>query len=129
MDPVGDSLLARLIGLELASVVFVRDYLQLDFDGPRLSCYVWPTIDADGITRSLGDPGYRDTLCALISQTVVSTQEAVGTGLVLRFAIGALSIHPTPEELEGPEIAMLAGFPDRAWGVWRPGENTFADLE
>ncbi|WP_040807634.1 hypothetical protein [Nocardia concava] len=129
MDPVEDSLLGRLIGLELASVVFVRDYLQLDFDGPRLTCYVWPTIEADGITRSLGDSGYRDSLCALISQTVVSTEEAVGAGLVLGFAIGTLSIHPTPEELEGPEIAMLAGFPDRAWDLWRPGEDTFSDLE
>ncbi|MFE2997054.1 hypothetical protein ACFXG4_18810 [Nocardia sp. NPDC059246] len=115
------------MGLELASVVFVRDYLQLDFDGPRLSCYVWPTIDADGTTRSLGDAGYRDTLCAFINQTVVSTDEAVGTGLLLRFAIGTLSIHPALEELEG-EIAMLSGFSDM-WGVWRPGEGTFADLE
>ncbi|MGW5112130.1 hypothetical protein [Nocardia sp. NPDC004123] len=127
MDPLGDSLLARLVGLELASVVFVRDYLQLDFDGPRLSCYVWPTIDADGITRSLGDAGYRDTLCALISQTVVSIDEAVGTGLLLRFAIGALSIHPALEELGGPEIAVLSGFSDM-WAVWRPGEGTFAGL-
>ncbi|MET8428952.1 hypothetical protein [Nocardia sp. NPDC004860] len=80
MDPLGDSLLARLVGLELASVVFVRDYLQLDFDGPRLSCYVWPIIDADGTTRSLGDAGYRDTLCALIGQTVVSIDEALAPG-------------------------------------------------
>ncbi|MGW5106674.1 hypothetical protein [Nocardia sp. NPDC004123] len=129
MDPLGDSLLARLVGLELASVVFVRDYLQFDFDGPRLTCYVWPTVHADGITRSLGDAGYRDALCAFISQTVVSTKEAVGLGLVVRFGIGAVSIHPALEELTGPEIAMISGFPDRSWDVWRPGEDVFADLE
>lgn len=129
MDPLEDSLLARLIGLELASVVFVRDYVQLDFDGPRLTCFVWPTVEVGGATSSFGAAGYRDALCAFISQTVLSTDEAVGTGLVLRFAIGAVTVHPTPGELEGPEIAMLSGFSDQAWDLWRPGEHTFADLE
>ncbi|MGW4246962.1 hypothetical protein [Nocardia sp. NPDC004722] len=118
-----------MIDLELASVVFVRDYVQLDFDGPRLSCFVWPTVDIGGASRSLGYAGYRDALCSFISQPVASTEEAVGTGLVLRFAMGAVTIHPTPDELRGPEIAMISGFADKSWGVWRPGEDTFADLE
>ncbi|MFE3193695.1 hypothetical protein ACFXHA_32165 [Nocardia sp. NPDC059240] len=117
-----------MIGLELASVVFVRNYVQLDFDGPRLTCFVWPTVEIGGAARSLGDSGYRDALCAFISQTVTSVDEAVGTGLVLRFALGAVTIDPTPDEVEGPEIAMLAGFPDEAWDLWRPGENIFADM-
>jgi len=28
-----------LVGLDLSAVVFVRDYLQLQFDGPGLSIY------------------------------------------------------------------------------------------
>jgi hypothetical protein len=39
-----DSLLAALVGKELASVIFVRDYVELDFDGPRLSMFVWPVV-------------------------------------------------------------------------------------
>lgn len=130
MDPVEESLLARLVGLEVASVAFVRDYLELEFgSGARLFCYAWPTVEVGGTTRFFGDVGYRDALCALIDQVVLSTEEAVGIGLLVRFGVGALSIHPTLDELEGPEIAMLSGFADQALEVWRPGEHTFADLE
>ncbi|WP_107657385.1 hypothetical protein [Nocardia suismassiliense] len=127
MNAPKDSLLIRLIGLELVAVVFVRDYLQLHFDGPRLTSYVWPTVHVGGSSLYLGDVGYRDALCAFINQTVVSTEEAVGRGLLLRFATSALSIHPKSAELTGPEIAMLDGFSNMC-DVWRPGEDTFADL-
>lgn len=122
-----DSLLASLRGLELESVVFVRDYVQLDFGGPRLTCFSWPAIGRDGSTLRIEDVGYRDALCAFINETVVSTDDAVGIGLVLGFESGLLSIHPTIDEA-GPEIAMLSGFDDERWDVWRPGEYTFVDL-
>lgn len=109
-------------------MVFVRDYVQLTFDGPVLSCYVWPTINTSGGGLRFQDAGYRDALCGFIGQPVVSTKEAVGSGLLLRFEAGSLSIHPASDELEGPEIAMLSGFSDM-WAIWRPGEDTFADLD
>ncbi|MGW4125844.1 hypothetical protein [Nocardia sp. NPDC004711] len=59
----------------------------------------------------------------------MSTEDAVGVGLVLRFETGTLSVDPTAEELEGPEIAMLRGFNDNSWDVWRPGEYTFIELQ
>ncbi|WP_433672291.1 hypothetical protein ACQP06_11975 [Nocardia sp. CA-136227] len=118
-----DSLLARLCGLELASVVFVRDYVQLDFDGPRLTCWVWPKIGSGETVLHIGDTGYRDSLCAFIDQTVVSTEDAAGDGLVLRFEKGTLSLDATADKLEGPEIAMLSGFADESWDVWRPGDG------
>lgn len=56
-----------------------------------------------------------------------SGPEHVGSGLLLRFATGTLSIHPKLAELAGPEMAILDGFPDIC-DVGRPGEDTFADL-
>ncbi|GIH89928.1 hypothetical protein ACFFMN_11990 [Planobispora siamensis] len=121
-----DSLLSALIGQELGSVVFVRDYLQLDFDGPRLTLFVWPQVSVDSTVHSMGDPGYRDTLCALIGHTVLTTAESPDAGLVVGFGRGSVTLKPEPSHLEGLEIAMLGGFTDREdWMVWRPDEYPF----
>jgi hypothetical protein len=61
-----------------------RDYVQLIFE----------------------DPGYRDSLCFFIDQSVVGAEEAHFSGLVLRFNQGTLELNPSAEELVGPEIAM-----------------------
>ncbi|MBG0825956.1 hypothetical protein HS048_35380 [Planomonospora sp. ID91781] len=125
-----DSLLSALIGQELGSVVFVRDYVQLDFDGPRFTLFVWPQVSLDSAVRVMGDPGYRDALCALIGHTVLATTENPEAGLVVDFGRGSVTVKPQPAHLEGPEIAMLSGFTDREdWMVWRPQEYPFDDLE
>jgi len=127
---VADSLLEALVEEELGSVVFVMDYLQLDFGNARFSVYVWPTVSIGGVSRGFGDPGYRDALCALITHEVIDTGESSETGLVIRFGLGEVVIKPQPTDLSGPEIAMLQvhenSFRDASWTVWRPGEDVFA---
>ncbi|WP_199486538.1 hypothetical protein [Actinomadura logoneensis] len=121
-----DSLLLALIGQEMTSVIFVRDYLQLDFDGPRLSLFVWPQVTTDAQARQIGDPGYRDSLCSLIGHPVRAIDENPGTGLALHFDSGSIVANPDPSQLEGPEIAMLNGIAgSTGWMVWRPGEFPF----
>ncbi|MER7005789.1 hypothetical protein ABT297_22480 [Dactylosporangium sp. NPDC000555] len=121
-----DSLLRALIGEDLAEVIFVRDYVQLGFDGPRLSLFVWPRVTLGSTVREIGESGYRDALCDLIGHFVVDVEESSASGLVLNFDIGSVTVKPTPPELIGPEIAMLSGFVDRPdWMVWRPGEEPF----
>ncbi|SNS74062.1 hypothetical protein SAMN05216276_10159 [Streptosporangium subroseum] len=121
-----DSLLSALIGEEMSSVIFIRDYVQLDFDGPKLSLFSWPQIAVDSTVRLMGDPGYRDTLCALIGHAVLAATEDTDTGLVVDFGLGSVVVKPEPSQVEGPEIALLMGFTDRAdWMVWRPGEYPF----
>jgi hypothetical protein len=44
----------------------------------------------------------------------LAMHEETGVGLVLEFEEGTLRIHPQREELDGPEIALLAGFEDLA---------------
>lgn len=41
---------------------------------------------------------------------------------------GWIALHPSVDELVGPEIGMLSGFDDGHWMVWRPGEDSFEDL-
>ncbi|MEU4447433.1 hypothetical protein AB0K14_29090 [Actinosynnema sp. NPDC050801] len=130
---VPNELLGRLVGSRLYSVQFVYDYVQLHFDAPDhglpvLTCDVMPTVTVIGGPHTDGRPGYADALRSLISAAVVATQEATGTGLRIELDNGTLSLHPTPAELEGPEIATLTGFTDGRWMCWRPGEDSFEDL-
>jgi hypothetical protein len=106
------SLLADLVGEELASVIFVRDYVQLDVDGQRLSLYVWPGVATDGDVRHLGDPVYRDALCRLIGRVVTSTEESREAGLVIHLGAYSVTVKPKANEVAGPEIAMLQGIVD-----------------
>ena len=125
---VPNALLGRLVGLELGAVAFIRDYVELNFDGPLLTCEVWPTVGIGESVLGIRNPGYRDALCSFIGQAVAATAEATGQGLSVAFSQGSISLHPSWDELVGPEIAMLSGFADRAWMVWRPGEDSFEDL-
>ncbi len=128
---MSDSLLAALDEEELGSVVFVMDYVQLDFSAARFTAYVWPTVTiGDDATLRFGDRGYRDALCAFITHEVLSTEESPEGGLVIRFGMGEIVTNPEPTDLGGPEIAMLQvhadSFRNEAWEVWRPGEDVFA---
>lgn len=97
----------ELVGESLESVVFVMDYVQLDFNGSRFSAYVWPTVTIGTTQRDFGDQGYRDALCTFITHEVTAAEERAGVGLVIQFALGSIVTNPEPGELTGPEIAML----------------------
>lgn len=128
-----DSPLSRLQGSELAQVWFVRDYLQLIFEGePKhwsLQCYAWPAVQREGRRVGFGETGYRDDLCDLIGSVMVSGTESESAGLSIVFDEGSLTLNPATAELVGPEIAMLhvLGEPGD-WMVWRPGEKPFLHL-
>jgi hypothetical protein len=79
------SILEKLKGREVSSVSFVRDYLQLDFDGPYLNLFVWPQVLRNGTTFDFSNPGYRDALCELIGQTVVGIFEENGQDVASLF--------------------------------------------
>jgi len=123
--------LGRLVTKTLSSVIFVGDYVQFDFNGPRLSAFVWPQVDAAGQTSRFGDPGYRDALVSLISRDVTEVEDSPTHGLVLMFGgDAALMINPELDDLQGPEIAMLQMNDDEgAWEIWRPGEGSFTDRD
>jgi hypothetical protein len=111
----------------------LNDYLQIRFDGPReggpivLNCYVWPTVTTPERTWREPDVGYADAVRRLAPGTVRSTTEATGVGIQLELDTGTVTIHPELKEVY-VEIAEIQGFADRAWMVWRPGEDSFEDL-
>ncbi len=118
---MGDSLMELLVEEELGSVVFVMDYLQLDFSNARFTAYVWPAVATGEVLVRFGDRGYRDMLCAFIAHEVTSVEESAEAGLVIRFGLGEIVTNPAPTDVAGPEIAQLQvhadAFREPAWMV------------
>ncbi len=86
---IGTRELPGLAAAELSAVVFVSDYIQLQFDGPVLTAFTLPTVVCRSVVRRCDDAGYRDALCTQIGKTVssaVATEEAID----ISFADGSL---------------------------------------
>ena len=88
------SLVAAVIGDELAGVWFVMDYLQLQFQSRMATFYSWPMVRSGGDHLEFGQPGYRDFLCSLIGQRVVDADVYLDEGVVLSFSEGELVVAP-----------------------------------
>ena len=96
--------LRELRGRQLSSVEFVQDYVQLKFDGPRLSAYVLPVVALNGKRLRHDGAGYRDELCARIGRTVLDADFRDGEALSLRFDDGAvIEISVRDKDYAGPE--------------------------
>jgi hypothetical protein len=118
----GNSIEEKLKGCDLSAVTFVRDYLQLQFDGssasPRLNCYVWPRVTASETTVTYSMPGYRDVLCGQIDKVVAGVAIEVDVIFRIFFADGSIiEMSLLPDDRTGPEALELqdgkGGF-----GVW-----------
>lgn len=101
--------LSSLTGEQLSSVTFVADYVQLDFNGPRLTAFSSPIVEVDGIRHRFPAPGSRDALCSLIQQFVSHADAQDGRSIELTFDSGArLSISLEADAYEGPEAATFS---------------------
>jgi hypothetical protein len=117
--PVADQ-----VGEELAFVTFVRDYVQLSFDGPPLNLYVWPRIHREATVLKRPDAGYTDALIGLINTPLAAVDELLDYGLVLDFADGTrLTVPLDGTELVGSEVAEYVDKRPERWMVGRPGDE------
>lgn len=83
--------LETLVGQELAGVLFIRDYVELHFDGPVLRILGDLNIGPDDQSVVVPEPGSRDALCRSIGHEVVDAQitpqeirVSFSSGLVVR---------------------------------------------
>ena len=110
--------LRQLEGEQLSSVEFVRDYLQLRFDGPTLTVTSALEVRAEGHRARMGEPGFRDLLCQRIAETVRFVRVAQGGELLLRFDSGSeISISLRMEDALGGEAVHFFDFEHGEWGV------------
>lgn len=119
--------LAHLRGEQLGVVSFVMDYVELVFDGAKLSCYEWPSVELGGAVYRFGDRDYRNALCSLISRVVsdvaVVVDRQAGEAPVER----EIRVHFGDEGLVRVSLLTDPGRPmevaayndrDTSWLVW-----------
>jgi hypothetical protein len=98
----------ELKGRELSAVTFVRDYLQLHFDGPYLNVFVWPRVIAPTGFVSFEMPGYRDGICAQIGKTIGGVAVEANTNFWLFFTDGSmLEVSLLSSARGGPEAIVF----------------------
>jgi hypothetical protein len=94
----------ELVGRELASVVFVRDYLQFCFDGPCLTALISPVFVTATSAVLPGSTGWRDGLCSAIGIPVTSVRFTEREELCIEFANASRIVIPLREQdYIGPE--------------------------
>jgi len=102
-------IMRELVGRQLSSVEFVRDYVQLRFDGPCLTALNLPSISRDSIVVRSGDSGFRDELCAQIGVEVAAVAIS-DEQLALTFNTSVtFSVSLRKEDYTGPEALNYAG--------------------
>jgi hypothetical protein len=110
--------LAGLIGMPLEAVVFVADYLQLQWHASRFNVYVWPLLGQSGTTVARDDPAYVAGLVGLIGSHVRAVDELLDAGLVLSFGHATLTIPLGGDEgLAIAEFSKDGEFPDDHFGT------------
>ncbi|MFZ5904216.1 MAG: hypothetical protein ACOYZ8_11775 [Chloroflexota bacterium] len=106
-----------LVGTELSSVEFVRDYLQLRFDGPCLNVLTDPVLTIDNKEYKRIDFGFCDRLCQFIGkQVVVATIDK--DKILLGFSEERkIVISLKEEDRKTDEAAIFYANKDQ-WWVW-----------
>ena len=113
----GDPLEA-LVGEQLSAVVFVQDYVQLQFDGQTVTAFTPVSVIRGPHRSTFPDAGSRDDLCSVIGTKVVRQSIAGGDALALEFEGGAIIRVPLDAESRvGPEAMNFSGL-DNQLIVW-----------
>ena len=98
-----------IIGEQLSSVEFVQDYVQLHFDGPILTAFVWPVVRIPGALIRVKDPGYKDALCARIGRNVRKVNFLEAVELLVEFEDDSIiSVSLRLEDSVGPEAGHFS---------------------
>jgi hypothetical protein len=109
-------LLSILNGLELSAVAFVRDYLQLQFDGPLLNVMTEADIIVHDKVLHWMSPGFRDALCEQIGLTIAEVHTVTLDQVTVKFSSNAEFCIPLiPTKASGPECIYFSS--DENWFV------------
>jgi hypothetical protein len=108
--------LTRLLREQLSAITFVRDYVQLHFDGPVISAFSLPKVTVDGKAVSFGEAGYRDALCSRIGLPVLMAFVDPEEEMRIGFSDGSwISVSL---KAEGRVVAEAAVYQDQQTNEW-----------
>lgn len=98
--------LEDLVGCELGTVAFVRNYVEFIFDGPVLRSLTPPVVIVGSLRHEFPQAGSRDVLCELIGRLVDGAAE-LPDRLSVSFAGGAAIEIPRSGKDTVFEVAEL----------------------
>ena len=107
-----------LIGRQLSSIIFVQNYLQVDFDGDKFTVYIFPQVIVNNEVFNIQKVGYRDALCTLIASIVSDIILEVKSTLTIVFENGnRLVFNIDPEDAYEYE-KLIFSLSKGDWYVW-----------
>ena len=108
----------QLIGEELSAVVFVRDYIQLEFNPPpRLNITAPIVLDLKNGHISQNEPAFANAIIGQIGKFVNNMVFSPGDYLKIVFADNSsISISLKPEDSAGGESVLISG-KNQLWSV------------
>ncbi|MFE7094388.1 hypothetical protein [Streptomyces erythrochromogenes] len=101
--------LQLLMGLEVSAVSFVRDYVELHFDGPVLRALSDPSGVYEGREWRFPEPGSLELMRCFIGKTVDGCALVPDRILALNLGEHRFVIPLDSESSGGPESAHLVG--------------------
>jgi len=102
-----------LEGSQLSAVVFVQDYVQLQFDGPSLTAITRPRVHVMNQCFEWGNQGYRDALCGQIGKRVRQGLTIPEQEIKIEFEDeSSISISLKSEDYRAAEAAVFANPPN-----------------
>jgi hypothetical protein len=92
---------------QITAIVFVLDYLQIQFDSAVLTFLEYPKVEINDVVFSFGEVEYRNRLCDLIGVTIsdFSYIEDEQFGLLLKDSKIYCSLNPL--EYNAPEKVIF----------------------
>jgi len=110
---MSDTLLAirqQIIGTEMSAVTFVRDYVQLDFDGPKFTALTPITVSSSKGFAVTGNDQFRNRLCEQIGKAVADVRITEEQDAMISFADGSsIRLSLKSEHYRGPEAVIFNG--------------------
>lgn len=117
-DNVNQQPLSLVVGEPLSAVVFIQDYVQLQFNDSGLTLLTWPTVVVQDRGFEYGDPQYRDMLCERINKIVRTASLIEGQEIRIEFEDNScVLVSLRPESYQAAEAAIFTSGPDKTW-VW-----------
>lgn len=109
--------LLSLLNGELSAVCFVRDYVELHFDGPIVRLMGQIALEANGARLKFGaDENFHSVLCSVISSELVDIHDSKETGLRFEFT-GGVAVGVKSDKA-GAEYAHFISYPENRMFVW-----------
>lgn len=108
--------LKSIEGDELSAVCFVRDYIELHFDGPILRLLGDVSIRNGEALKARKTEGFKDWLCRNIGRRVALLGPLDGNKIEIKFH--GNDLIKVEGNAPGLEFAHFVSYPDKKMQVW-----------